>query len=136
MSTMTLQSNPLYEKVKERIEGLFDLTRRALADSDLTLKEGKQIICRFLQEANATVADVDASEGDREKLFSDVCMAAWEDLGKPIQLTDKIWGLKSLPDWIRERVEEKIIDPLLGSIVELSADVLYWALSEEPAAAE
>jgi len=51
-----------------------------------------------------------------------------------LNVTEHIWGLRSLPTWIRERLEEQIVDPLLGSIVYFSAGVVYRLLSEEPTA--
>lgn len=123
-----LKDNALYEKVKERVEGFLAKIREAYADKKLTPAEITELACQVAKEANGIVEDIKAEEGDREQLFVDICVACWQDLGKPRRI---IPNLSWIPgDWIEQGLEEKVVDPLCENGIEYGAAVAYRLLAK------
>ncbi|GAH43312.1 unnamed protein product, partial [marine sediment metagenome] len=123
-----LKSNPFYERCKERVERLLAKAREVYADGKLTPEDIEALVRMVVKEAAAIVKDIDAQEGDRKQLFTDICVACWEDLGEPMRLIPDVSWIPG--DWIEKGLEEKVVDPAIKTGVEFAAGVAYELLSK------
>jgi len=117
-----LQASPFYELVKARVQALQQFVQTLYQDGKISLADAQALIRRVIKDANGIVADIDASDEDRRTLFIDICVACWEDVGEPLKLVP---DLALVPDWIEAGLEGKVLDPMLGNLVEFAAAVVY-----------
>lgn len=122
-----LQDNPLYESIKVEVEDYLDQIRPLFEDKKLTFLEANHLARVSFRLCNEIVAEVDASSEDKRTLLIELALATWEDMGRPLKLVP---DFKLVPDWAEEKFEEKVLDPMLGSVIKFAVGTMYDYLAE------
>ena len=113
-----LRASSFYEQIKAEIEAMLATAREIYADGHISVKEWRRLGVEVLRAAKRIAAMVDESQVSREQLFIDVCVSAWEDLGKP-------FDIPGVPDFL----EDALVDPIIEKLIEYGAGVIYEYLA-------
>ena len=123
-----LASSPYYEQFKEKIGSLRSLVKDLYKDGRLSARDLRVLVRRVILDAHGIVKTIDGINLDeRQQVFIDICVAAWEDLGRPAKI---IPDLALVPDWMEKGLEERVVDPMLGNLIELAAEIVYGFMPE------
>ena len=118
-----LQSSPFYEEIKEELVELMALAKELYQDGKISLRDAQVLIRHVVDDARKILDKIDRDDlVQRRQVFVDICVTAWEDLGRPIKLVPDI---TIVPEWLEKSLEDNILDPMIHRMVESAAEFLY-----------
>lgn len=118
----TLRFHPLYPLIKEDLETYFTKIRPFFVDKHLSRSEGRKLAFLSFTLLKNLVNKIQSDPGEKRELFVLLALATWEDMGRPLQIVP---DFKFVPDLLEKQFEDKIIDPLVATVIEFSVGVMY-----------